>query len=93
MQCPAFLFTLIINDHCVSNCAVRCRSSRSRATGGLSAPESDDVFASQELAYHAFVDCADLHHHYHYTSGHHLRHHGDEMLCHQHHQQQQLIDR
>jgi len=40
--------------------------------------------ASQELAYHAFVDC-DLHHHYHY--GRHLRHHGDDVQYQQHQQQ------
>ena len=67
----------------------RCRTSRSRAE--LSVPESDDI-ASQELAYHAFVDC-DLHHHYHY--GRHLHRHGDDIHCNQHQQQQQqqLIDR
>ena len=65
--------------------SVLCYHSRtSRSRTELSAPESDDI-VSQELAYHAFVDC-DLHHHYHY--GRHLRHHGDDVHYHQHQQLQ-----
>jgi len=55
---------------------MHCRTSRSRAD--LSVPESDDI-ASQELAYHTFLDC-DLHHH-HY--GRHVRGHSDDTHYHQ----------
>jgi len=62
------------------------RSSRSRAAE-LSVPESDEL-ASQQLAYHAFVDC-DLHPHYHY--GRHIGRHGDDV--HHLHHHQQLMER
>ena len=74
-------------DDSVSVClSVVRRTSRSRAAD-LSAPESDDL-ASQQLAYHAFIDC-DLHPHYHY--GRHVGRHGDDV--HHLHRHQQLVER